>query len=240
MPLKINFLAAICFVALSGNAVAASVADLERQVRAAEQARIAMQQRLEDMDRELNVANGRLEEANNAIRELQKNQQDLYRQIDSLKNLQNSGKPAPAAVKTSSHSGASSGANASASGGDREAYQKAVNLIMLDKNYAQAVKAFKDFISKYPDSTYLGNAYFWQGEANMKQGKNDEARQSFMVVIKDRDSNKRSESLYKLGLISVSQKNNDLAKKFFALVIQDYPGTTTAKLAQNELSKISN
>ena len=75
MLLKRNIIALCVALSTTGTAVnAASVSDLERQVRASEQARVIMQQRLEEMEMELNAANGRLEEANNAIRELQKNQ----------------------------------------------------------------------------------------------------------------------------------------------------------------------
>lgn len=239
MSLKKTFLCLVVSSVISFSANAASVADLERQVRASEQARIQMQQQLQDMSTDLNMVNGRLEEANNTIQELQQNQQDLYRQIDELRsqiagkgNVEvSSGKtektPTPT-KKTVDTNGIS----------DKDAYQSAVSLIMNDKNYSAAHKAFTKFINNYPNSPFLSNAYFWLGEASLKQGNNTEAKQSFLVVIKDNESNKRAEALYKLGVISLQEKKTDYAKKFFALVIRDYPSSTTAKLAQNELNKL--
>lgn len=244
MLLKRNIIALCVALSTTGTAVnAASVSDLERQVRASEQARVIMQQRLEEMEMELNAANGRLEEANNAIRELQKNQQDMYRQIDALKSqLANAtaSKPQNQAQPSQQLSSGDSRESVQApnDGSDKTAYQNAVNLIMVDKNYPGACHAFKNFISKYPNSLYLNNAYFWLGEAYMKQKKYTEAKQNFLVVIKDSSSNKRAESLYKLGVISNNEKNTDYARKFFSLVVRDYAGTTTAKLAQNELDKL--
>lgn len=244
MLLKRNIIALCVALSTTGTAVnAASVSDLERQVRASEQARVIMQQRLEEMEMELNAANGRLEEANNAIRELQKNQQDMYRQIDALKSqLANAtaSKPQNQAQPSQQQSSGDSRESVQApnDGSDKTAYQNAVNLIMVDKNYPGACQAFKNFISKYPNSLYLNNAYFWLGEAYMKQKKYTEAKQNFLVVIKDSSSNKRAESLYKLGVISNNEKNTDYARKFFSLVVRDYAGTTTAKLAQNELDKL--
>lgn len=243
MLLKRNIIALCVALSAAGtNVNAASVSDLERQVRASEQARVIMQQRLEEMEMELNAANGRLEEANNAIRELQKNQQDMYRQIDALKSQlasAASSKPQNQTQTSQQQSSGDSKENVQApnDGSDKTAYQNAVNLIMVDKNYPGACQAFKNFISKYPNSLYLSNAYFWLGEAYMKQKKYTEAKQNFLVVIKDSSSNKRAESLYKLGVISNNEKNTDYARKFFSLVVRDYAGTTTAKLAQNELDK---
>ena len=244
MLLKRNIIALCVALSTTGTAVnAASVSDLERQVRASEQARVIMQQRLEEMEMELNAANGRLEEANNAIRELQKNQQDIYRQIDALKSqLANATASKPQNHTQPSQQQSSADSRESVQtpndGSDKTAYQNAVNLIMVDKNYPGACQAFKNFISKYPNSLYLNNAYFWLGEAYMKQKKYTEAKQNFLVVIKDSSSNKRAESLYKLGVISNNEKNTDYARKFFSLVVRDYAGTTTAKLAQNELDRL--
>jgi tol-pal system protein YbgF len=238
MLLKKNIIAFSVSLVLAGSVQAASVADLERQVRASEQARVIMQQRLEELEMELNTANGRLEEANNAIRDLQKNQQDMYRQIDSLKSQlaasANQSKPS----RPVSDSAKPSASQTSNDGSDKAAYQDAVNLIMVDKNYPAATKAFKNFIDKYPNSLFLSNAYFWLGESYMKQKKYTEAKQNFIVVAKDSSSSKRAESLYKLGVISNNEKNVDSARNFFSLVVRDYAGTTTAKLAQNELDKM--
>ena len=60
------------------------MADLERQVRASDQARVQMQQQLDMMNQDLNSLIGRLEETNNAMADLQKNQQELFKQISDL------------------------------------------------------------------------------------------------------------------------------------------------------------
>lgn len=228
--------------ALSVNAYATSVSDLERQIRASEQARIQMQQQLEDVSSELNMVNGRLEEANNTIRELQQNQQDLYRQLDELKSRVDSSPSKEVnnnkSTDTVPDSKVTEKPAPADSSGDKAAYQKAVALIMNDHNYKAAQKAFREFIKKYPGSQLASNAYFWLGESSLKLNDITGAKQNFLVVIKDDKSNKRAEALYKLGVISLQEKKPDYAGKFFTLVLRDYPGTTTAKLAQNELNKL--
>ncbi len=225
---------------LSVEVSAASVSDLERQIRASEQARIQMQQQIEEMGTELNMVNGRLEEANNTILELQQNQQDLYRQIDELRNQLSGGASVQQQVSKSDNGNVNNKKpeDISSNVGDKEAYQQAVALIMNKRDYNGAKKAFTSFIKTYPNSQLLSNAYFWLGEASLKLNDSTSAKQNFLVVIKDNNSNKRAEALYKLGVIYLQEKNTDYAKKFFALVLRDYPNTTTAKLAQNELNKL--
>ena len=62
---------------LPAAAGATSVADLERQVRASDQARVQMQQQLDMMNQDLNSLIGRLEETNNAMADLQKKHRPL-------------------------------------------------------------------------------------------------------------------------------------------------------------------
>ncbi len=237
MILKRSVAAVLVLLAFSPVCRGASVADLERQVRASEQARISMQHQLEQMGSELNAVYGKLEEAGNSIRELQRNQQDLYRQIDELKSRLASATaaPPPAQPEPAKNSGSKPAPSA---GNGKEAYQDAVNLIMVDKNYPAASKAFKDFLAKYPDSPFKSNAHFWLGESCMKQKNSTEAKQNFLLVVKDTGSNKRAEALYKLGVIEATSGDPDKAKKFFSLVLREYPGTATARLAQNELDRL--
>ena len=217
---------------LPAAAGATSVADLERQVRASDQARVQMQQQLDMMNQDLNSLIGRLEETNNAMADLQKNQQELFKQISDLTARMNqlqSGKEEvkPKPVQT-----------APAAPDEKNEYQKAVTLVMQDKNYNGAIQAFNAFIKKYPNSSLVGNSNFWLGDSYYKTNRLTEAKQCFLNVVKDENSVKRPEALYKLGLISVTENNTDYARKFFQLVVRDYAGTTTARLAENELKKL--
>ena len=121
---------------------------------------------------------------------------------------------------------------------EKNEYQKAVTLVMQDKNYNGAIQAFNAFIKKYPNSSLVGNSNFWLGDSYYKTNRLTEAKQCFLNVVKDENSVKRPEALYKLGLISVTENNTDYARKFFQLVVRDYAGTTTARLAENELKKL--
>lgn len=229
---------------LPAAAGATSVADLERQVRASDQARVQMQQQLDMMNQDLNSLIGRLEETNNAMADLQKNQQELFKQISDLtarmNQLQSGAKvPASTSANTAKEEGKPKPVQtAPAAPDEKNEYQKAVTLVMQDKNYNGAIQAFNAFIKKYPNSSLVGNSNFWLGDSYYKTNRLTEAKQCFLNVVKDENSVKRPEALYKLGLISVTENNTDYARKFFQLVVRDYAGTTTARLAENELKKL--
>ena len=223
---------------------ATSVADLERQVRASDQARVQMQQQLDMMNQDLNSLIGRLEETNNAMADLQKNQQELFKQISDLTARMNqlqSGAKVPASISANTAKDdvkPKPVQTAPAAPDEKNEYQKAVTLVMQDKNYNGAIQAFNAFIKKYPNSSLVGNSNFWLGDSYYKTNRLTEAKQCFLNVVKDENSVKRPEALYKLGLISVTENNTDYARKFFQLVVRDYAGTTTARLAENELKKL--
>lgn len=249
----------LCGILVPLLASATSVTDLERQIRASDQARLQMQQQLDQMSQELNMLVGKLEETNNAMSDLQKNQQDLFQQISDLtarmNQLQTSGATATKTTPTTTNTNTNAATTGSAKTANQEPtpkpvaslvvgadeksdYQKAVALVLNDKNYNGAIDAFNGFIKKYPNSSLISNANFWLGDSYFKTNRLTDARQCFLNVIKEEKSGKRAESLYKLGLISATENNNDYAKKFFQLVIRDYEGTTTARLAENELKKL--
>ncbi|MCR4553844.1 MAG: tol-pal system protein YbgF [Succinivibrionaceae bacterium] len=253
MNFRLKYLGIVLFgLTLPSMAGATSVADLERQIRASDQARLQMQQQLDLMNQDLNDLIGRLEVTNNAINDLQKNQQELFQQISDLtariNQLQSGGvKPASGQNSTGRDTGAKPDVRedkpkpsspSTLTPNEKNDYQKAVTLVMQDKNYNAAIDAFNEFNKKYPDSSLISNANFWLGDSYYKTNRLTESKQCFLNVVKDENAVKRAEALYKLGLISVTENNKDYARKFFQLVVRDYSGTTTARLAENELKKL--
>lgn len=238
---------AVCAAACCVSAAdAASLADLEREVRASQQAGTQMQREITQLTSELQQANGQIEEAQYRINELQKTQLDLYRQIDELRGQLASGcsRSGESGAKTAASSDSSDGASsikkssAAPKSGDKDAYKKALDLVMNDKNYKGSVAAFEKFLTDYPDSQLVDNAHFWLADSNSKLGNVQEAKKHFLHVVKNSDATKRSEALFKLGMIAKSEGNTDSAKKFFALVVRDYPDSATAKLAEKEIAKL--
>lgn len=118
------------------------------------------------------------------------------------------------------------------------AYQSALQ-ILRGGQYEQAVAALVAFPEQYPQSNYLPNAYYWQGEANYVLRHFELAIAAFQTVI-DRypASTKVPDAMLKQGFSQYELNNIDAAKVILNNVMQQYPNTSAAKLAKVRLDRI--
>lgn len=117
-------------------------------------------------------------------------------------------------------------------------YQTAYDLIKA-KKYDQAIASLQKMLQKYPSGQFAANAHYWLGELYGLQGKNDQSAVEFAKIAKDYpDSPKVSDAQLKLGMIYVAQFKWSDAKVTLKKVVTHYPGTTSARLASQQLREI--
>jgi len=122
---------------------------------------------------------------------------------------------------------------------EQKIYQKAYDLIKA-KKYSAAISTLKDMLDKYPSGQTAANAHYWLGELYGLVNQNDKSAKEFSTVIKQYPkSQKAPDAQLKLGLIYVSGLKWKEAKKEFKQVVKQYPGTSTARLATDQLKQIS-
>ena len=117
-------------------------------------------------------------------------------------------------------------------------YQNAYKLLTQNK-LDEAAKAFNVYVSKYPNNSLTPNAWYWLGQVQYKQKKYAEARVSFLNTAKFKNSSKRADALYKLGITSSALGDNEKAKRFYEVLIKTYPASSSAVLAKKELAKLN-
>lgn len=118
------------------------------------------------------------------------------------------------------------------------AYQSALQ-ILRSGQYEQAVTALAAFPEQYPQSNYLPNAYYWQGEANYVLRHFEAAIVAFQTVIdKFPASTKVADSMLKQGFSQYELGNVDGATIILNNVMQQYSNTSAAKLAKVRLDRI--
>ena len=77
--------------------------------------------------------------------------------------------------------------------------------------YHQAIESLATFRERYPTSDFVGNSYYWSGEAHLALGERSEAMRMFRTVLEEYPLSFRVESArHKLSLIDVSQREEEL------------------------------
>jgi tol-pal system protein YbgF len=119
------------------------------------------------------------------------------------------------------------------------AYQAALQTLRSG-NYEEAVKALTSFPQQYPQSSYLPNAYYWQGEANYVLRQFDEAIKNFQMVISSYPgSSKVADATLKLGFSQYEKGAVEQAKATLNSVMTEFPNTSAARLAKVRLERMN-
>lgn len=147
--------------------------------------------------------------------------------------------PKPAVAAVAANAAASKPAlSANAEQEELQMYQKAYDLIK-DSKFDQAIGVLQSMLKKYPAGQSAANAHYWLGELYGLQKKRDLAAVEFSTVVTNYpDSPKVSDAQVKLGMIYAAQFKWPEAKTTFKKVITRYPGTTSARLAAEQLKEI--
>jgi tol-pal system protein YbgF len=118
------------------------------------------------------------------------------------------------------------------------AYQSALQTLRSGQ-YEQAAAALVEFPDQYPQSSYLPNAYYWQGEANYVLRNFEQAIAAFQTVM-DRfpASSKVADAMLKQGFSQYELGQVDVAKATLTTVMQQYPNTSASRLAKVRLDRI--
>ena len=197
--------------------------DLDRKLEQFSKNILKLHQTNSNLENEISSLRGLIEAQNNEISNLKKKQRSLYIELDNLKNSKPENKeqnldPVTQSIKE---------------------YQDAVNLVLKDKNYAQAIVHFRKFIKENPKSIYVGNSRYWLGQLLYNEKKIKEAKEQFLLVVKNHpNSNKHSDALLKLALLAQIEGNNSLAKKYYTRILKDHPKSKSAKIAQEKVATL--
>ncbi|OAN18424.1 tol-pal system protein [Photobacterium jeanii] len=217
----------------SSSAQGSSLERLERMLEARNQVQIDMQRQLEQLASEMDELRGVVERNSYDLSQMLERQRELYREVDALsRQPQKATDTADAKPKSTETYTGNVSENAD--------YEKAVNLILKEKDYDGAVKAFEGFLASYPESAYKPNAHYWLGQLYFTKNQLKQAGEQFKAVASYSDSNKRADAMLKLGVIAERSKDVAEAKKMYQEVVKSYPDSTSSRQAQANLKKLGN
>lgn len=207
------------------------VSVLERMVESRSSMQHRIQGQLDEMQTEVNQIRGDLELHSHKLEQILQRQRELYLEIDrriEMVTTQNNTQPpldvpAPALQPMISDD-------------ENTLYDSAVNLILKEKKYEQAVPQFQSFLKQFPKSDYVPNAHYWLGLLLFNKQEWQTSEEHFNKVVSFYpDSGKRADSLLKLGVIAQRKGNNARALQLYEQVVSEYPDSSVRKLAETRL-----
>lgn len=213
------------------------ITQLERQLTSRNRAQVNMQRQLDDLQNEVNELRGVTELHSHQLTQVLERQRELYQELDRRVSeaLATSKEPSVNVMAPN----VELPTNYSSDLTENEAYDRAVNMVLKDKRYEEAIPEFRAFNQKYPQSTYAPNSHYWLGQLLFNKGNLDEAKVEFTLVVeKHLKSIKRADALLKLAMVEQKQNNIAKAQTLYQQVLSEYPKTNAAQLAGPRLKTL--
>jgi len=117
-------------------------------------------------------------------------------------------------------------------------YNNALRDYNGDKNDL-AIQEFSDYVKFYPNTDLAGNCYFYLGEIQFRQGKYQQAAQSYDQVMQNFPSgNKTASAELKKGFALIELGKQDDGVTELRHLIQRYPKSNEALQARERLRKL--
>lgn len=199
-----------------------------------------LMRQLEELQTEVRQLRNTVEVQGHELEQLKGRQRALYDDLDKrLRDAERRGSVtatapvAPASVATA----AAPSAPRVTTAPQQQEYDAAFDL-MKQGLYDRAVKAFRAFLARYPDSGLADNAQYWIAEGNYVLRNYKLAIEEFTKVVNAPQSPKAPDALLKIAYVHYELGAYDKARKTLGEVQERYPGTSVAKLAAVRLDKM--
>lgn len=215
------------------------VALIERKIDSRNKVQVNVQSQLNELQNEVDELRGITEQHSHQLGQVLERQRELYQELERRVNeaLKAPQVSTPPAVTVNAPSTPSYSEDLS----ENESYDRALNMVLTEKRYAEAIPEFRSFNKKYPNSSYSANAHYWLGQLLYNKGDFSEAADEFDIVVSQHTrSNKRSDAMFKLAMVKIKLNNIAKSKEIFLKLIEEYPASNAAKLAQARLDALSN
>lgn len=182
---------------------------------------------------------GQNEELEHGLRDAEKRAKDFYVDLDTrLRHIESSEEAAKevAAPASAASPDTAISNNPSDPVIENRAFEAAYGLFKGGQ-HANAVKAFHEFLKKYPDSVHVPNAIYWLGSAKYALKDYKGALDFYQKFLNDSPASpKAAEALFNIAGCQQELKQAAAAKKTLKQVIAKYPTSESAGKARKLLS----
>lgn len=237
-----NLLGATLLTASAVSNAAAPVVDA-RDISAVQQQQTSQQNQImaelimqvNQLQQEVRQLRGQVEEQDYRIKQLTKQQRELYLDLD--RRLQGGAALSTSETEELSSDTADKGNNGS-SNRSQQAYNQAFTLFNEQK-YPQAKSAFKTFVSDYPKDSLASNAHYLLGQLHFSDKEYAEAESQFKAVYEQfPDTSIKDKAMLKLAQVQELKGDKAAAKATYQQVSKLFPNTTAGRLAKAKLDTL--
>lgn len=227
---------------IDSSALTEQLSTLSRKLDSRNKAQVNMQRQLDQLQIEVSELRGVTELHTHKLSQVLERQRELYQEIDRRVNEVIATTSKTSSVPDNTVISVNTNVNSYSDNlTENESYDRALNLVLKDKQYKQAIIEFQAFNKNFPKSSYAPNAHYWLGQLLFNQGELTQAGEEFFIVVNaHKDSAKRPDALLKLAMVAQKQGNNKQAIESYQSLLTQYPDSTAAKLAKPRLASLTN
>lgn len=204
-----------------------------------------LQSQIEVLNSEIRKLRGQNEEIAHGLQDAEKRQKDFYVDLDTRVRhfefaeaavKEAAEKAAKEVVPASTVPPATMPADLSDPAPENRAFEAAYGLFRAG-NHANAIKAFQDFIKRYPDSAHVSNANFWLGKSQYEMKNYKGSLATYQELLKDfPDTPKAAEVMFDIADCQKVLKTPVAARKTLKQLIAKYPASEAAAKARKQLA----
>jgi tol-pal system protein YbgF len=219
------------------------VLKLEEALKQQTRSMLDLQSRIDALNTDIRNLRGQNEETTHGLQDAEKRQKDFYVDLDTrLRHFESAEEAAKAAAQAAAEAAAKAPAAQAAPVDPSDpvpedrAFEAAYSLFKAG-SYANAVKAFQDFIKKFPDSARVPDANYWLGNAQFAMKDYKGALDTYEGFIKDfADSPRAPDVLYGIARCQQGLKRSVAARKTLKKLVAKYPTSEAAAKAKKLLA----
>ena len=192
-----------------------------------------LQGQIEVLNGEIRKLRGQNEELVHSLGEAEKRAKDFYVDLDArLRNFESS-EEADGGVATQASGSATDPTDPAA---ENRAFEAAYGLYREGK-HANAVKSFREFLNKYPDSVHVPNAIYWLGTSKLALKDYKGAMGFYKSLLKSSPNTpKAADAMLNIAECQQELKQVKSAKKTLKGLVAKYPASEAAAKAKKLLA----
>ncbi|GAA4364028.1 tol-pal system protein YbgF [Kangiella marina] len=190
------------------------------------------------LQQEVSYLRGQSEEQGYLIQKLQRQQKELYADLDRRLTEASQGGLSGEGLSTVGGSESGQGSDDQNLSEAQKSYNKAFSQFS-NKEYAFAKDSFKSFLKEHPKHPLAANAHYILGQLHVNDKEYKQATFEFEAVYSQfPDAEIKDRAMLKLAQTHELNGNKGEAKKTYQALAKAFPNTTAGKLAKVKLSSM--